>query len=187
MADVWNGLVGDPQWQNARGAAELVYRLLSDEYLRGEWEVDEEDTAERVLSELGVPKGVVKAIAHEQHEDTKAKAELIEAFECPPGLVMEWADNAEELRFNGFVGWAGENEDELIEAAKFAYYEGDTKTPTVEAYYRSERGYAQVVIQFGYEGMSPDDLEAVLEAIGGYRKEGMGSVLYEDAVTVEEE
>lgn len=187
MADVWSGLGNDPQRQNARGAAELVYRLLSDEYLRGEWEVDEEDTAERVLSELGVPASVVKAIAHEQHEDTKAKAELIEAFECPAGLVMEWADNTEELRFNGFVGWAGENEDELIEAAKFAYLEPKDKLPTVEASYRSERGYAQVVVQFGYADMSPDELETVLEAISGYRKEGMGGVLYEDAVRVEEE
>jgi len=187
MADVWSGLGNDPQRQNARSAAELVYRLLADEYLRGEAELDEEDTAERVLSELGVPDSVVKAIAHEQHPDTKAKTEMIEAFPCPPGLVMEWVDNAEELRFNGFVGWAGENEDELIEAAKFAYYEGDVTNPTVEAYYRDERGYAQVVIQFGYADMTPDELETVLEAICHYRKEGMGSVLYEDAVKVEEE
>lgn len=187
MADVWSGLSGDPQWQNARSAAELVYRLFADEYLRMEAELDEEDTAERVLSELGVPASVVKAIAHEQHEDTKAKAELIEAYSCPDGLVMEWADNTEELRFNGFVGWAGENEDELIEEAKFAYFDPKAAIPTVEAYYRDERGYAQVVVQFGYADMSPDELETVLEAISDYRKEGMGGVLYEDAVRVEEE
>jgi hypothetical protein len=179
--DVWGGLRTEAQFQNARGAAELVYRLVQEAH---DTDPGFEDKPETVLAELGVPASVVKAIAHEQHEDTKEKAALIEAFDLPDGLVMEWPDSGEDLRFSGFVGWAGENEDALIRDLKDLYFETESE---VEAYYGDCRGYAQLSIIFHYGDMTPGELEEVLGVIGAYRKEGMGGVLYEDAVAVDDE